>query len=136
VLKGSCLCGSVNYEIHGELGAIVMCHCRKCRKANGSAFATNAPIATSAFKLISGASSVGEFQSTDGVFRVFCKNCGSPLYSRRPRVPDLIRLRIGTLDTAIDSKPTEHIYAASKAEWETICDELPQHAELPPRGLK
>jgi hypothetical protein len=129
MLKGSCLCGSIHYEIHGELGAIVMCHCGKCRKANGSAFATNAPMDTSAFKLVKG--QVSEFESTPGVFRVFCRDCGSPLYSRRTRFPDIIRLRIGTLDTTIDSKPTAHIYAGSKAEWEDICDELPQYEKLP-----
>ena len=47
---GSCLCGEIQYQIDGEIGMIVQCHCQKCRKANGTAFATNAPIAKSAFK--------------------------------------------------------------------------------------
>ncbi|MFT5504826.1 MAG: hypothetical protein ACI8XC_002543, partial [Gammaproteobacteria bacterium] len=44
MLKGSCHCGKVRYEIRGELGAIVCCHCSQCRKSQGSAFATNAPV--------------------------------------------------------------------------------------------
>ena len=131
MLKGSCLCGSVHYEIQAPLGAIVLCHCSKCRKANGSAFAANAPINTKDFRLIRGAEALAEFESTPGVFRVFCRNCGAPLYSRRPSVPDVIRLRIGTLDTKITAKPTAHVFTGSKAEWFEICDEFPQHRERP-----
>lgn len=131
MLKGSCLCNSVQYEIHGELGPIVMCHCSRCRKANGSAFATNAPVNTADFHLIHGQDALAEYQSSPGVFRAFCGKCGSPLYSRRPAMPELLRLRIGTLDTPIEGRPTAHIFVGSKAEWCEILDELPQYPERP-----
>ena len=51
---GSCLCGAVTYQIDGPIGDIIQCHCQKCRKANGTAYATNAPIAKADFKLTSG----------------------------------------------------------------------------------
>ena len=35
---GSCLCGEIRYEIHGEIGEIIQCHCQRCRKANGNNF--------------------------------------------------------------------------------------------------
>jgi len=38
MLKGSCLCGGVKYEIDGGLGAVTNCHCSLCRKMSGSAF--------------------------------------------------------------------------------------------------
>ena len=44
MLKGSCLCNAIQYEIEGELGPTMMCHCSKCRKANGSAYAINAAV--------------------------------------------------------------------------------------------
>ena len=131
MLKGSCLCGGVTYEVPSELGPIIMCHCSKCRKATGTAFATNTPINAADFKLVTGGNLLSEFESTPNVFRVFCKNCGSPLYSRRTQTPEVIRLRIGTLDSAIDDKPTAHVFVASKADWYEISDDLPQHAERP-----
>ena len=131
MLKGSCLCGAVRYELD-KLGPIVMCHCSRCRKANGSAFATNSPIDRRSFRLVAGAEALKEFESSPGVFRVFCGTCATPLYSRRPALPEVLRLRIGSLDTPIDSRPSMHIYVGSKAEWEAIHDDLPQHAELPP----
>ena len=46
---GSCLCGAIRYEVRGEIGDVVQCHCQRCRKANGTAFATNAPIKSQTF---------------------------------------------------------------------------------------
>ena len=40
MLTGSCLCGSVAYEVAAEPGPIVHCHCATCRKTHGSAFST------------------------------------------------------------------------------------------------
>ena len=45
----------------------------------------------------------------NGVYRWFCSECGSPLISSRDAQPELYRLRIGTLDTVLDKKPTMHI---------------------------
>ncbi len=131
MLKGSCLCNAIQYEIEGELGPTMMCHCSKCRKANGSAYAINAAVKTDQFHFIKGQELVSEFESSPGVFRSFCKQCGSPLLSRRPSQPDIVRLRIGTLDTPVDVKPLAHIFVGSKASWDEIHDDIPQYDERP-----
>ena len=131
MLKGSCLCNSIQYEIHGELGPTMMCHCSKCRKANGSAFAVNSAVKTDEFHFVNGKEFVAEFESTPGVFRAFCKCCGTPLFSRRPSQPDILRLRIGSLDTPVDAKPIAHIFVGSKAVWDEIHDDIPQYDERP-----
>ena len=127
--SGSCLCGGLRYEIHGEIGDIVQCHCQKCRKANGTAFASNAPIRKADFKIVQGEHLLKKFQSSATTQRCFCADCGSPIISIKAETPDLYRLRIGTLDTPLQQKPTQHIFAASKAEWDSICDGLPQYDE-------
>jgi hypothetical protein len=131
VHSGGCLCGGVRYEYAGEFSQVVYCHCAQCRKAQGSAFGTNAPIEADKFRLLAGAQLLKAYESSPGKQRVFCSNCGSPLYSRLLARPELLRLRIGTLDTPLGMKPQAHIYAASKAEWYDILDGLPQHAERP-----
>lgn len=130
--EGSCLCGEVRYEIDGELGPIVFCHCSMCRKAQGSAFATNAPLKASAFRVIAGSDALADYATADGKHRIFCRRCGSPIISRLDSDPDSVRLRIGTLDTPIVERPTAHIFAGSKAEWDEICDALPQYEEREP----
>ncbi len=132
MLRGSCLCGAVRYEIEGALGPIVCCHCSMCRKAQGSAFATNAPVEAARFRLVEGRESLREYRSSPEKVRAFCSRCGSPIFSRHDARPEVVRVRIGTLDTPIAARPTAHIHVASKAEWYDILDGRPQHAEVEP----
>ena len=128
---GSCLCGAVKYEVRGDLGPAVYCHCSRCRKASGSAFGSNAVVAAKDFVVVEGEDSLKTFSTPQGVHRMFCANCGSPLISRRDILPDVLRLRLGTLDTPVPAAPSAHIFVASKAAWWEIRDQLPQHPERP-----
>jgi hypothetical protein len=129
---GRCLCGTVRYEVTGAIGPIVFCHCSQCRRAQGSAFGTNAEVNAGDFAVVTGAASITEFESSPGKKRAFCSVCGSPLYSRRVDRPGIVRLRIGTLESPIANRPVAHIFASSKAEWDTICDDLPQYEGAEP----
>ena len=129
--RGSCLCGAVRYEIAGEIGPISLCHCSRCRKANGSAFLAGAQVSPAEFRFVAGAQSLGDFESSPGVHRIFCRNCGSPLISRRPGPPEVIRVRIGTLDTYLKTKPQSHIFFADRAEWYEFEDDVAKYAERP-----
>jgi hypothetical protein len=131
MLLGSCLCKAVQYQITGDLGAAMMCHCQNCRKASGTAFAANVLVNTKDFNLVTGQELIAEFESSPGVYRSFCQQCGSPLYSRRSAIPDSIRLKLGSLDSQVDIKPEAHIFVDSKAEWDTICDDIPQFPQRP-----
>jgi hypothetical protein len=122
----------VKYEVRGDFqGAAYYCHCSRCRKASGTAFGTNAIAAARDFILVQGEESLKKFSTPAGVNRYFCANCGSPLLSSRDSVPDVVRVRIGTLDTPLDQPPSAHIFVGSKAAWWEIRDQLPQHAERP-----
>ena len=46
-------------------------------------------------------------------------------------MPDIYRLRIGTLDTDVEVKPVAHIYMGSKASWDQPHDDIPQYDERP-----
>src|SRR5687767_12758958 len=96
--RGSCLCGSIRYEIRGEIGVGYFCHCSRCRKATGSAFASSALIATKDFVVVAGEEHLKSF-SVNGVHRVFCAECGSPIISRRDAMPEAVRVRLGSLDS-------------------------------------
>ena len=132
LLTGSCLCQGIRYEISGRgIGEIIECHCQRCRKANGTAYATNAPVHIDDFKIVQGGGGGGGERSTPTTQRCFCSECGSPIMSIKTDTPEYHRLRIGTLDTKIEQKPSMHIFAAHKAEWDSIQDDLPQYAERP-----
>lgn len=128
MIKGSCLCGGVRYEYDGDLQEISMCHCAQCRKAQGTAFAAVCPVASDKFTLLSGAKLLREFRATPDKARVFCANCGSPIYSARDDLPEVKRLRLGTVDTPFRCTNAYHIHAASKASWHEITDGRPEYA--------
>ena len=131
MLEGSCLCGSIRYQIDGELGPAMLCHCQKCRKSNGAAYAVNALLEAANFTLLGSSATLKAYESSAGVKRFFCSGCGTPLYSERDTLPGMIRLRVGSLDTDVMIEKQAHIYVASKACWDDITDSIPQYDERP-----
>lgn len=129
---GGCLCGSVRFEIKGPIRNIVCCHCSQCRKAQGSAFATNGMVRTTDFNIVSGADSLTGYESSPGQTKYFCKTCGSPILSKSESKPGHVRVRLGTIDSDIAERPMAHIFATSKANWEEIADDLPQYENHEP----
>ena len=129
--EGSCLCGLIKYVIEGEIGNGYYCHCNRCRKASGSAFASNAVISPGDFKIISGEELLKTYFNEDtGLMRKFCSNCGSPIISYRPKT-DVMAVRLGTIDSPSPKGPVAHIFVGSKAEWVSIADNLPCFNERP-----
>lgn len=123
---GGCLCGTVRFEIGGGIRNIVYCHCSRCRKAQGSAFASNGIVAASEFKITQGEANLAGYESSPGQTKYFCKTCGSPIMSLNTARPEQVRVRLGTIDGDIAERPMAHIFVGSKANWEEICGELPQ----------
>jgi hypothetical protein len=129
VYTGSCQCGAIRFRIASELAPIELCHCRQCRKAQGAPFASNAPIRRDAFHLDSGADLLTHYESSPGKMRVFCSRCGSPIYSSRTSLPDVLRIRVGLINEPVSARPVAHIYAAAPCNWWPITDSLPQFPE-------
>lgn len=124
MLTGSCLCTAIQYQIamSDQIEKMVFCHCQRCRKWSGSAFNSAVQINSDAFTILSGRDKLKKF-SVNGVNRFFCSECGSNLYTSRDSMPNIYRLRAGTLDTAIYPQQKIHIYTQSKANWDSICDD-------------
>lgn len=132
MLRGSCLCGGVRYEIHGDLTGALNCHCTMCRKAQGSAFRSRARVNASDFKWIAGQDLLTYYESSPGNHRGFCRVCGAPILTRLDDQPDVFGLPLGALDDDPGVKPAFHVFVGSKAPWHEITDTLPQFDALPP----
>lgn len=141
MIRGSCLCGGVQFEACKVQGPFEICHCSRCRKVTGSAFAAGVYVAREDFKWLQGEHLVRVYEAPireapPAYYSCFCSRCGS-------RVPDalscapLIELPAGCLDDDPGLRPELHIFAESKAPWFTIADGLPQMDRLAlqkPRG--
>ena len=130
VLKGSCLCGKIAYQIRGGVGNLTHCHCSMCRKQHGAAFTTYARVAWDAFKFTSGADLVREFRSSAAVTRTFCSECGSTIQFIRDNRPGF-GLAVGTMDSDPIRRPTAQIWAKDKASWWVLHDEPPYFDTYP-----
>lgn len=64
--RASCLCGAVALEIHGGIDAIIHCHCSRCRKSSGSAYATNGFIGRSGRCITHGEAQVRSYEVKPG----------------------------------------------------------------------
>jgi hypothetical protein len=131
-VTGGCLCGRIRFRIDGPFGLTANCHCSMCRKAQGCAFATNAPVAREHFHLLQGGEFITEYESSKSKWRCFCRICGSPIYSHRAADPGVVRVRFGTLDGDPGVRATIHYAVESKAPWFEITDSLPQIPERNP----
>lgn len=132
MITGSCLCGGIRFEVDGPLEPIQVCHCGQCRKAQGTAFATNIPVPQAQFRLLQGEALLKRYSSSPGKQRCFCERCGSPIYSCNERTPGVVRVRAGTLDGYLDTQLQAHFFTAHKANWFEISDGLPCYAEFAP----
>lgn len=130
--QGSCLCGAVKFEINGPIKNIVYCHCSLCRKAQGSAYATNGNVTIEDFHFVVGENQLSAYESTPGQIKYFCKTCGSPILSKKISKPAEVRIRLGTIESDIIEKPIAHIFVTSKANWESIDDDLPKYDSYEP----
>ncbi len=132
---GGCLCGGVLYTYQGELGgaagAVTVCHCAACRKAQGYAAAV-VPACAEGFVVTAGADLIREYESSPGKKRAFCSLCGSPLYSRRDDRPEVLRIRLGSLDHPPESLTVDaHTFTEGAPAWARP-DDAPRYAGLEP----
>lgn len=134
-LTGKCLCGAIVYEIDGELGPIVNCHCSMCRRWHGAAFRTRCTVESKNFKWLKGKECLSKYQSSENVIKTFCKVCGANLISMYKDKPNYVGLPIGGLDQDPGSRPIANIFVEFKAPWYEITDNLPQYNELPSEDI-
>ncbi len=129
-LTGGCLCGGVRFELAGPIDVVNMCHCSRCRKRGGSAFATVVHAKLSQFRLVSGEEQIQLFEPDGWNARRFCNVCGSPLPGWDEE-DDHVGIPAGLFDEGMVTKPELHIMTGSKAEWFDIKDDIDQFEEFP-----
>jgi len=126
VVSGSCLCGRVGYEVRLPFKLFVNCHCSRCRKATGSAYATNAVAEPAAFRWTRGEAELRRFDLPEArsFATIVCATCGSPLPHMTRSGREMI-IPAGSLDDDPGVKPSRHIFWGSRPAWAPPAGELP-----------
>ncbi len=130
MIRGSCLCGAVTFEVDRATGPFELCHCNRCRKVSGSAFMAGVAVLRSEFRLRSGRDRIRRYRAplleSPPPYEVcFCGECGSPLPDP-DGTSEVMELPAGLLDDDPMLRPDKHIYIDFKAPWHSITDSLPQ----------
>jgi hypothetical protein len=130
MIHGSCLCGGVKFEIARAVGPFELCHCTRCRKAGGSAFAAMMGVRRGDFRLTSGRELIRTYEApvrevAPGYRTHFCTRCGSPVPNPSPETP-WFEIPAGALDDDPQLRPDRHIFVELKSPWFEIAGNLPQ----------
>ena len=129
--KGRCLCGTLRYELDGPFSAMLHCHCSMCRKHHGTGFATFVAAPIAGFRWISGEDRLVRYRSSPNGVRSFSSVCGSAGPTTMPE-HGIVVAPAACLEGELGIKPQYHIFVGSKAPWDAITDDLPQHDAYPP----
>lgn len=125
-LKGKCLCESMTYEISGVARDVVNCHCSRCRRHTGHFMAATA---TEVDGIEISGDTLVWYDVTDQVQYGFCGRCGSSLFWRTERRPDLISVAAGTLTPPTGLKTAAAIYTNYASDYHSFDDRIPSHGE-------
>lgn len=131
IVRGGCLCGAVRYEYSGEVGDASYCHCDDCRKATGGPYTVGVHAKAAQLRIVSGRVKGYTCIADSGrkITREFCPDCGSPLFTRSEKFPDLVFLKAGCLDDPTLVKPTCQTWTKCTVPWAHIDKNLPCFSE-------
>ena len=130
LLKGSCRCGAVRFEVQSHTPSpFMLCYCSICRKQQGGGgFAINLGADSSTLKIV-GKRSLGLYRAeiedderqhceVSTGERRFCTKCGSALWLYDPTWPELVHPFASAIDGDLPKPPQRvHIMLKYKAPW-------------------
>ncbi|TRZ57077.1 MAG: hypothetical protein D4S02_14150 [Rhodocyclaceae bacterium] len=133
-ITGGCLCGNIRYSISQPVEKIIACHCTHCQKASASGASHNTVVPAGAFKITTGTPKLFADTADSGniLNRYFCGDCGSAIYNQRTKTPEMVVVKVGTLDDSSQMKLVMNIWTKSARPWMTIDPATECHAENRP----
>ena len=126
-MTGGCMCGAVRYEATGEPFSVGHCHCHSCRKHNGAAVVTLAGFKAEQVAFAGDERKI--YESSPGVGRAFCPNCGTPLTWEGDggELGPIFEFHLSTFDKPDVLIPTAHAFYPERIAWFDIANALPRY---------
>lgn len=122
-MRGHCLCGTIRYEVDPPALSCVTCHCDSCRRQCAAPMTTYFGVRDGQWRWIGDAPKT--FNSSPGVERSFCPNCGTPISFRSESMSGVLHLYVATLEDPNQLEPTLHVAHEEKLRWLKLGDDLP-----------
>jgi hypothetical protein len=125
-VPGSCLCGTVRFEVALPTRLCVHCHCSMCRRNHGAAFVTWFAVPKTQVRVVAGAEALTEYRSSARGTRSFCGRCGTSVFCVLDHDPDTVDVTLASMQGPIDRVPEAHVYFDDHVDWIERLDELPK----------
>lgn len=122
--KGRCLCGAVTYEFTSKPNWTAHCHCESCRRNTSSPMTSFLGVDRDKAKFSGEATKV--YESSPGVRRHFCGDCGSPVAYDADAYAHEIHFYLAALEDPEKFEPRSHVFAAEQLPWLHLGDDLPK----------
>lgn len=130
MIKGECFCGTVKYQVDGELAHARCCHCSRCRKAFSGAGSAYAELADpGSFSWLSGGDNLQSYVSQEQWGLAFCRTCGTTICGTHKG--QVHGVTLGTVNGDPGVQIEAHIFVGSKAPWDHIGGPTPQFDAFP-----
>jgi hypothetical protein len=135
---GRCMCGAIRYACSGEPLSVAYCHCDDCRHHTGAPAVVWIAYDAGHVRYTRGSPKV--YESSPGIGRAFCADCGTPLtwQAESVRFPGqhIVELYIGTLDDPNRYAPDRHWFQKDQLTWFETLDNLPRYSRLDADGVQ
>ncbi|HEX5928561.1 MAG TPA: GFA family protein [Solirubrobacterales bacterium] len=125
------MCGGVRYELSEPLLGALYCHCKRCQHRTGTGYSVNALTAPGSYRTVAGEELLGSYDPGDGGWvKSFCTRCGSHVFTTNPEDPEMVGIRMGTLDEDPGVRPGLHQFTTYAPAWAPVPDDgLPRFPE-------
>lgn len=124
-VEGGCHCGKVRYKATGKPVYVPYCHCESCRKTSGAPVVLYVMFEKTDIRFTQGQRKL--YESSRGVQRSFCSNCGTPLtWEGVWGVKMVTEVHVSTLDDPERIRPDRHVFYEERLSWFDVSDQLPR----------
>lgn len=132
MIRGSCCCKAIEFEVDSEPSMMGNCHCSRCRKTGSPVFIV---IRADAFRYTKGQEFVARYvpEPPYNSTRSFCQRCGTTIGELDLPQQGWAAVAVTALDDDPGMRSRFHEFVNSKAPWYEILDDLPQFQERPTR---
>ena len=137
-LTGGCFCGAVRYEISERPKVTLSCHCRDCQYVSGGAAAHALILDGDDVAITKGKPKEHWTVSAKGnrMGRLFCETCGTPLFAKNERHPEILQVKAGSLDDPSQFRMHANAWVSSAPAWHYIDPAVLRFPRDPEMGLK
>ncbi len=129
MIRGSCCCGAIKFELSAAPSMMGTCHCSRCRKVGASTFVF---VTKATFRWVQGHEFVSHYEPEPPFkdLRCFCQKCGTAL-GELDSQQDSFPIAANCLDDDPKVRNRFHEFVNSKPAWYEICDGVEQFQEYP-----